>query len=128
MKDVKFRAWNKVGNCYLNPSSVIECLRQQLHFNDGQPVPIGYNHHTLIFEQYLNLKDDSNPSREIYEGDIMEFDNGDKFYIIKEYWIEYSVFWIGNPECEDQARDLYRIERAKIIGNIQQNPDLIKEA
>ena len=38
---------------------------------------------------------------------------------------EIYVDWIGDAECEDQARDLYRIGRAKIIGNSHENPELL---
>ena len=52
-----------------------------------------------------------------YIGDIGEFDNGDIFILKMEEWLEVYVEWIGEPNCEDQSRDLYRISEAKIIGN-----------
>ena len=63
---------------------------------------------------------------DIYVGDIGEFENGDKFIVEMEDWLEVSINWIDEPECEDQLRDLYRISKATIIGNIHQNPELIK--
>jgi hypothetical protein len=58
---------------------------------------------------------------DIYEGDIGEFPNGDRFIVAMEEWLEVSIQWIGEPECEDQARDLYRINKSTIIGNVHIN-------
>ena len=60
-----------------------------------------------------------------YHKDIGEFPNGDRFVIAMEEWVEFFVDWIGEPECEDQARDFYRIRNAVKIGSIHQNPDLL---
>ena len=79
----------------------------------------------IKFRAWIGLNDKN--GKEIHEGDIMEFDNGDRFYIDSEAWLEFFVCWIGEPECEDQARDLYRIEKAKIIGDIYKNPELLEK-
>ena len=70
----------------------------------------------MISMQYIGIKDQCD--KEFYIGDIGQFDNGDKFVLKMEEWLEVYVDWIGDPECEDQARDLCRISKAKIIGNI----------
>lgn len=83
-----------------------------------------FNAGCLDRDQYIGLKDKND--KEYYVGDIGEFDNGDKFILKMEGWLEVFVEWIGDPDCEDQTKDLYRISRAKIIGNIYRNPELIK--
>jgi len=62
----------------------------------------------------------------IYVGDVLEFDNGDRIQIACEDWLEIYCDPIGEIKCEDQWRDLYRINDAKIIGNIHQNHELLK--
>jgi hypothetical protein len=78
----------------------------------------------LEFMLFIGLQD--NHDVDFYVGDIGEFTNGDRFIVKIEDWLEVYIDWIGEPEFEDQARDLYRIGNAKIIGNIHQHSELIK--
>ena len=78
-----------------------------------------------LLMQFTGLTDKN--EKEYYIGDIGQFDNGDKFVVCMEDWLEVYVKWIGEPECADQARDLYRIGRAIILGNIHQNEDLLND-
>ncbi len=79
--------------------------------------------HELGVYQFTGLQDKN--GIDYYLGDIGEFSNGDKFYLAMEGWLEVYIEWIGQPECEDQGRDLYRIGNAKIIGNIHQHSHLL---
>jgi hypothetical protein len=74
--------------------------------------------------QFIGLQD--NNGVDFYIGDIGEFSNGDRFIVSMQDWLEVYIDWIGEPECEDQARDLPRISKATIIGNIHQHSELIK--
>jgi uncharacterized phage protein (TIGR01671 family) len=65
--------------------------------------------------------------KEIYTSDICQFSNGDKFIVKSEEWLEIYGEWIGEPECEDQLRDTYRMSNAEIIGNEHENPELLEE-
>ncbi len=78
-----------------------------------------FTENSIIKLQYTGLKDDQ--ENEIYVGDICKFHNDDTFIVKTERWLEWYGEWIGEPECEDQLRDLYRAERATIIGNIYTN-------
>jgi len=65
MKAIKFRMWNNVG---LNPKKskyfydidmVMDCLKQQMIFNQNPNNKLGYNHvgDGNSFEQFTGLKD-----------------------------------------------------------------------
>lgn len=75
-------------------------------------------------EQCTGLKDKNGSL--YYFNDIGEFDNGDRFIIKSEDYIYPYVDFIGDHECEDQARDFYRISNAKIIGNIHTGKQLLE--
>jgi hypothetical protein len=107
----KFRVWNKVKRCFFL-----------------WDISMGFKGTDEVWEdqeQCTGLKDNTG-ARLWYDGDIGRFDNGDKFVIRMEEWTEFYVDWIGDPECEDQARDFYRIRNAEIIGNIHENPELLE--
>jgi hypothetical protein len=110
MREIKFRSWN---------GSILE---YSTYNNVGMKLDLWI---TLKFTlmQYVGLKDKN--EKEYYVGDIGRFDNGDTFILRMEDHLEVYVDWIGDPECEDQARDLYRIESAEIIGNDYENPELL---
>ena len=80
-------------------------------------------HDDVHLMQFTGLQDKNGV--DYFTDDVGEFDNGDKFVIKSEDWLELFVDWIGEPECEDQAGDFYRIRNAKIIGNIHQNKELL---
>lgn len=122
---LKFRAWDKRFNHMIHqlPDGY------RLAFNGSIQV-IGYDDLSTVREsdefivmQFTGLTTESGQA--MYLGDIGEFENGDRFVLKAEDWLEVYVDWIGEPNCEDQARDLYRITRAKIIGNIHQHPELM---
>lgn len=136
MTELKFRIWDKEENKFFEPIyeaykgrllDLSICLggdimRRTLEFpaEHESNFPNRY-----IKSQYLGLKDIH--KKEYYVGDIGQFDNGDRFVLKMEWFLQVYVDWIGDADCEDQARDLYRIEQAKIIGNIYQNPELLNE-
>jgi hypothetical protein len=109
MREINFRAWNKFRNEYFP-------------IKDWNAAIEDHNKNAMILEQYIGIADSQ--GKQYFVGDIGEFDNGDRFVLKMEDYLEVYVDWIGDPECEDQARDLFRIERARIIGNTNENPEL----
>lgn len=76
------------------------------------------------YMQYTGLLDKN--GKEIYEGDVIKFDEANIGFIDCEDWTEFFVHWIGEPDCTDYARDFYRIGRAEVIGNIHEHSHLLK--
>lgn len=124
-REIKFRAWKKVGT--------------QEMFNDIQAIDfkkgfifIGYKVSELTIRtdkeklenvelmQYTGSKDMNGV--EIYEGDILQ----------SEYYLRYQVVFKGDCwRCEPLKNSSFKnrfIGRdLKVIGNIYENPELLKE-
>lgn len=125
----------------MNESLEFRCwwpgVREMRHFNSASIVEVNDNcaiclpsvEGTIfmgksICMQYLQINDCDD--KKYFDGDIGQFENGDRFYIAKANHLEYHVNWVGEAKCEDQARDFYRLSWALKIGNIHQNPELLK--
>ncbi len=130
-REIKFRAWRTdekymvtsdtgvltaLRNCYGNKG-----LAEQARFSniDNQPNPDRF-----ILMQYTGLKDKN--GKEIYEGDVLHCDG---------YWDLYTVWDEENARfaflCTDwvvtQGHPIQpHISSYYIIGNIYENPELLK--
>jgi hypothetical protein len=123
-REIKFRGKNKFTKKWVYGFYVKDLDEHYIYnqFEDG-----AWSYHAIIPEtlgQFINLKDST--ESDYYIGDIAEFPNDDRFVLKFEDHLEVVADWIGDVECEDQTRDLYRIEDAEIIGNEIDNPELIK--
>ena len=123
MREIKFRAWNVETQRY---DPCFCCL------NEGEGLIIGIlddnDHQQLIedgdvvLEQYTGLKDKN--GQEIYEGDVIED---------TPPWGGRYVSVVTWEECEDGG-DYYQGfqvphhgEHCEVIGNIHDNPELLKQ-
>ena len=105
MRTIKFRAWDKENGMQ---SIAAEDL-QSAEFNLFVP--------NAVLMQYTGLKDKN--GKEIYEGDIIQTPMG---------WVA-SVFYDNNNVCFClDTDDDYNpcIGRYEVIGNIYENPELLK--
>jgi len=110
VRDIKFRAW------YLTEERYYYFTLSE-YANDYS---IRYKVQNSDKELYTGLKDKT--GKEIYEGDIVEFSKGigQIIYSGGEYSIEYNndLFNLGFHHHNNEI---------KIVGNIYENPELLKE-
>jgi uncharacterized phage protein (TIGR01671 family) len=125
-REIKFRAWDKV-------------FKKMYHPDGNQPSPIFYLNGCLAIDQswvtgdfvllqYTGLKDGE--GKEVYEGDIIEAKN----FAPERYVVEFiqGAFCLNHPKMKGYAMDINLMYPStgcmfKIIGNIQENPELLNQ-
>ena len=125
-REIKFRAWDKTKNIMIYPKdlSIFTInLVGEIFAIDGHAEKL--NKDEFILLQYTGLKDKN--GKEIWEGDIVEypqvFDEPKNVGEIK-YNDEFASFdiqgWFGGYGlCSN-------VDSIEIIGNIYENPELLK--
>lgn len=135
MKEIKFRAWYSDFKIMVTPSEIkfdegipTKMIQHEEQVTEGCPLDI----QKFILMQYAGLKDKN--GKEIYEGDIVT--NQGRLYQIC-YEILGARFWfftvrrtdgillLQSSDCPSREK-LYWFD-SEIIGNIYENPELLKE-
>lgn len=123
MREIKFRAWDiKTKTMYqdiplITLSSHVKEKNEKLNkcLESFQSDSVKFR-----LMQYTGLKDKN--GKEIYEGDIVKYgfksENGIDEFVSKVFFDEYM--WVTNEHS------LNRISNVEVIGDIYQNPELIK--
>lgn len=125
MREIKFRAWSKTNGLFLEDFNLIDLNKPDSMMNISQN-----NYQDFVIQQYTGLKDKN--GKEIYEGDIIaqleriNFEEPKIYYRLINYQTALDnvtkTFITGwnagvsqfiNQDCE-------------VIGNIFENPDLLK--
>ena len=138
----KFRAWDKENKIMLVVNNICN-LFWESKFIEGYevvPDPKGKHEYELIdrridledaiLMQSTGLFDDSTPKKEIFEGDIVEtIYNGELFTGVIVYDQEETGFKATNGRNEYGNNFCYLggNDSIIVIGNIYQNPELLKE-
>lgn len=118
MREIKFRAWDKINGMVYNPAfQVLSAGQFEINRCFEQDYP--------KFMQYTGLKDKN--GKEVYEGDIVkDWENIDLYEVVwnRRYaWFELNRLTFGNDtgqEIDNLHLDL------EIIGNIYENKDLLE--
>lgn len=109
---IKFRAWHSKANNWVMPCDIPKCFVEE--------------ENSIVFEaakniklmQYTGLKDKN--EKEIYEGDIIKTRNGIGVVI----WLsEFDGYDITGWVCGFRNQNI----PSEVIGNIYENPELIKK-
>lgn len=140
MRPIKFRVWNPSGqNMLYDIDNVFECLKQQIKFDGTMPdrgFIQAYNHkgEGMVWMQFTGLHDKN--GKEIFEGDIIgdwvEVDGKMEQSRQTVFWHEQEAQWmLDNSHKQDQSHFFSLAGELKdfeyeIIGNIHENPELLK--
>ncbi len=127
-REIKFRAWFK-------PLKRMYLVRE-LKFGRNNKITVITNHTggtaPISYEimQFTGLKDKNN--KDIYEGDILTYGLKKDEIIIQIIWNDlddngFKVISQKDKNCLHDIR-IYRFEeQSEVIGNIYENPELLKE-
>ncbi len=139
MRELKFKFWNKIAHRFQAPNKYaiqgdglyVSYDYDMMAWDD----PSSFDNSILVPCQYTGLKDKNN--EEVYEGDIIKytFDGAsypkeavDKILICE--W-DQSNAWFVFKEHDDNISDGYYWLEIKgyceVIGNIFENPELLKQ-
>ena len=136
MREIKFRAWNKIVNkMALN---IEEEYDDTCEYADGSsPVMAAFSDYFKKDEweavmQYTGLKDVNN--KEIYHYDVVKrywkpF-NRDIFDLWMVDWYEPNMSWFlvrNDPTQDVKDRDWLNEDPLEVIGNVYENPDLLEK-
>ncbi len=133
MKEIKFRAWDKIFNKWIHPSQVQLSGTGIVTIQDENLDYLIDNDHKqaeIVF--YTGLKDKN--GTEIYEGDKVklgvlpteeepeeEIHTAEVMFSKGQFWITHYGFPLKSYACNDKCF-------IEVIGNIYENPELLKEA
>ncbi|WP_457641412.1 YopX family protein [Persephonella sp.] len=118
MREIKFRAWLKETKEMIEVDDIR--FLKPLTINTTSAWRL---EDEIVLMQYTGLKDRN--VREIYEGDILQRNNGSKYVVVFENGC-FKLKPIGK-HSEISTIAYAKHEPIEIIGNIYENPDLLKE-
>jgi uncharacterized phage protein (TIGR01671 family) len=136
-REIKFRAWDKVHECYLyDVQGAYDTLSGCVKYENGESADYdeecfdGFlNNDQYVVEQYTGLKDVN--GNKIFEGDIVhgydqEPDRDDGYIgssMTDVVNFKYGAFWIGDSWYKVMVMTPPIIE---VIGNVHKNPELFE--
>jgi uncharacterized phage protein (TIGR01671 family) len=121
-REIKFRAWNKKENRFLNSANLMISSDGLVWWQFGLGEPRLLEQDDLVLMQYTGLKDKN--GKEIYEGCILRTSWGEIGVVIFDN-TGFTLFRKNPQRYVDHDSEFF--EDCEILGDIFQNPELIKE-
>ena len=132
MRPIKFRAKNINGVWYYGCMVYSNELDAAIYFQTGRGLVKRMDWVYVIPEtigQFTGLYDCD--GKEIFEGDILKWEKDGLMYVVR-FW--HGMFYASVKECNEDilggfplhALTKYEDRKCKIVGNIYDNPELLK--
>ncbi len=108
-REHKYRVYSFLDKCF--------------HYFDIYAYPSGIAGGVSEPQQYTGCHDSAN--KEIYEGDIVKYNNGD---VIRIGYIEFmaGIFFLNFPDQTDEELGYLLVSNLKVIGNKIEHSELLK--
>ena len=124
MREIKFRGVDIADDKWIY-GSLVKVGKDYHILGGGETEAHDYN---IVDEesigQFTGLRDKN--GREVYEGDMFKFINGDIMYV---KWVkEYVEFELMDANTETTNLNIWFAEDTEVIGNIFENKDLLEIA
>lgn len=118
-REIKFRAWEK-------PSTEVG-FEGKMHYGIDEYFHKWHGHKDYEVMQFTGLLDKN--GKEIYEGDVIDFEYRSGLWEVKFGEQEISHDWIGIGFFLSQENNVNGIYNkcGEVIGNIYENPNLLQE-
>jgi uncharacterized phage protein (TIGR01671 family) len=121
-REIKFRAWLLERKMWLNWGFSVDETQGTVYDSDLAEYSNGKD---VVLIQYTGLKDKN--GKEIYEGDIVKAQDGVWNVEIRD--LEEGVFLTNDVQKRasiEHADGDYCLRETEVIGNIYENPELLK--
>ncbi len=115
------RAWNKKTNTMIDLYTITPLALSAGLKGNGIYIPFDRNE--LILMQCTGLKDSED--KLIWEGDIVEVGDGSVSKVVR--WDDEHASYFIHPELFIPWELTYKYKEIKVLGNIYENPELIKQ-
>jgi uncharacterized phage protein (TIGR01671 family) len=132
MRQLKFRVWDNLKKEWVSNKSIWRMKTDPNGIGEIEPNAFYWKQHSqgLTIQQFTGLLDSE--EREIYEGDIVIYRNKNREIRIGQFWNgedDRVGCFIQDPMVTHRNFGTNRVsafEKCEIIGNIFENPELLK--